>query len=251
MAWQRDVAPLWTGMFGIEGQYDFVRATFTDGSNVPRIPPMRFGGGAYWRNANWFVRVGLLQARAKRRRAFETPTGGYDLLKAGESSHRKFWKYSPWGPVEVTTGIFGNNLLNDDVRNSVPFQKDEVLLPGRNFKFFLNVKYGADKPSGPPGYFKAARKGYDAPHLSTRRRFRRLGLGPASISAAMPATAGANRSPTARSATPRPGTRCSGIRSPPSATARSSAARPATIGSRISGWRASKAICSTRASAEA
>ena len=28
-------------MFGIEGQYDFVRATFTDGSNVPRIPPVR------------------------------------------------------------------------------------------------------------------------------------------------------------------------------------------------------------------
>ena len=36
-----------TGMFGIENQFDVVRATFTDGSNVPRIPPVRIGGGVY------------------------------------------------------------------------------------------------------------------------------------------------------------------------------------------------------------
>ena len=34
-------------MWGIDGQYDFVRATFTDGTNVPRIPPQRFGGGLF------------------------------------------------------------------------------------------------------------------------------------------------------------------------------------------------------------
>jgi iron complex outermembrane receptor protein len=47
----------------VDGQYDFVRATFaSDGSNVPRMPPMRLGGGTYWRNDNWFVRMGLLHA---------------------------------------------------------------------------------------------------------------------------------------------------------------------------------------------
>jgi iron complex outermembrane receptor protein len=50
---QYDVLPVWAGQFGIEGQYDIVRATFTDGTNVPRIPPQRVGGGVYYRDANW------------------------------------------------------------------------------------------------------------------------------------------------------------------------------------------------------
>jgi iron complex outermembrane receptor protein len=157
VAWQWDVAPLATGIFGLDGQFDTVRATFTDGSNVPRIPPTRVGGGAYWRSDNWFVRMGLLHAFAQTDLgAFETPTGSYNLLKL-EVVHRKFWQYSPWGPVEVTTGIVGDNLLDADVRNSAQFHKDEILQPGRSFKFFLNVKYGADRPSGPPGYYKGVR----------------------------------------------------------------------------------------------
>ena len=62
---QLDVTPLWGGMFGIENQFDVVRATFTDGSNVPRIPPQRVGGGVFWRDANWFARVNLLHAVAQ------------------------------------------------------------------------------------------------------------------------------------------------------------------------------------------
>jgi iron complex outermembrane recepter protein len=128
------------------------------------MPPMRVGGGAYWRNDNWFVRMGLLHAFAQTDIAqFETPTDGYNLLRA-EIVHRRFLRYSPWGPVEITTGIVGDNLLNVDIRNSTQFHKDEILLPGRNFKFFLNVKYDAEKPSGPPGYYKA-RKVHGAPPL--------------------------------------------------------------------------------------
>ena len=41
---------LWSGMWGVDGQYDIVRATFTDGTNVPRIPPQRLGGGVFWRD---------------------------------------------------------------------------------------------------------------------------------------------------------------------------------------------------------
>jgi hypothetical protein len=45
---------------------------------------------------------------------------------------------------EIAFGIVGTNLLNDDVRNSVSFKKDEVLLPGRGFKFFINGKFGGE-----------------------------------------------------------------------------------------------------------
>lgn len=40
---QYDVAPVFNGVWGVEGQFDVVRATFTDGTNVPRIPPVRAG----------------------------------------------------------------------------------------------------------------------------------------------------------------------------------------------------------------
>lgn len=170
LSWQWDAAHLSNGIFGVEGQFDFVRATFTDGSNVPRIPPMRIGGGFYWRDDDWYARVNLLHAFAQSDfGAFDTPTDGYDLLKA-QVEHRQLWKDSPWGRVELTTGIVGDNLLNANVRNSVQFHKDEILQPGRTFKLFLNVKYGADAPANAPiGAAKARdnRPFYKAPFATS------------------------------------------------------------------------------------
>jgi iron complex outermembrane recepter protein len=164
VAWQWDLVPVATGIFGVDGQYDFVRATFTDGSNVPRMPPMRLGGGAYWRADNWFVRMGLLHAFGQSDLGInDTPTAGYNLLKM-EISNKQYWRYSPWGPTEITTGLVGDNLLDVDVRNSVQFHKDEILLPGRSIKFFMNAKFGAEPPAdkASTGYYKRA-TGYGAP----------------------------------------------------------------------------------------
>ncbi len=164
IAWQWDLVQVATGIFGVDGQYDFVRATFTDGSNVPRMPPMRLGGGAYWRADNWFVRMGLLHAFGQSDLGVnDTPTAGYNLLKM-EISNKQYWRYSPWGPTEITKGLVGDNLLDVDVRNSVQFHKDEILLPGRSIKFFMNAKFGAEPPAekAPTGYYKRA-TGYDAP----------------------------------------------------------------------------------------
>jgi iron complex outermembrane receptor protein len=138
---QVDLAPLWTGIFGLEGQYDIVRATFADGTNVPRIPPQRVGGGVFWRDANWLARVGLLHAFAQTHIAEnETPTQGYDLLRA-ELSYTRRVAPNGFGPYEFTAGIVGTNLLDDDVRNHVSFKKDEMLLPGRGVRVFANVRF--------------------------------------------------------------------------------------------------------------
>ena len=40
----------------------------------------------------------------------------------------------------MTVGIKGENLLDDDVRNSVSFKKDEVLQPGANVRLFGSIK---------------------------------------------------------------------------------------------------------------
>ena len=137
---QLDLMPLAGGTFGIENQFDVVHATFADGTNVPRIPPMRVGGGVFWRDSNWFARVNLLHAISQNRIApTETPTNGYDLLKA-ELTYTTPLRPNDFGARFLTIGVAGNNLLNDDIRNSVSFKKDEVLMPGRGVRFFATLK---------------------------------------------------------------------------------------------------------------
>jgi iron complex outermembrane receptor protein len=139
---QLDIGPLNGGIWGIEDQFDFVRATFTDDTNVPRIPPMRVGGGVYWRDANWFMRVNLLHAFAQNDIALigETPTPGYNLLKA-EVSYKTKLDPSWFGAREMTVGLVGNNLLNESIRNAVSYTKDEVLMPGIGVRAFANLKF--------------------------------------------------------------------------------------------------------------
>ena len=138
---QWDIAPLWAGVFGLESQFDLVRATFTDGTNVPRIPPVRVGGGVFYRDGSWLARVNLLHAFSQNNITdVETPTPGYNLLKAEISYTRKI-KEAGIPIYEITLGVTCDNLLNDDIRNSVSFTKDEVLLPGRNVRLFANVRF--------------------------------------------------------------------------------------------------------------
>jgi iron complex outermembrane receptor protein len=135
-----DVARMWRGVWGIAGQYDFVHATFDDGSFVPKIPPHRLGGGLYYRDANWLARINLLHAFAHNETAdFENATPGYNLLNAELSYTFKLDKQGSLVP-EMTIGIKGENLLDDDIRLSTSFKSDEVLQPGRNVRLFGSVK---------------------------------------------------------------------------------------------------------------
>jgi iron complex outermembrane recepter protein len=135
-----DVARIWRGVWGIQGQYDFVHATFDDGSFVPKIPPHRLGGGLYYRDANWLARINLLHAFAHNDTAeFEKATPGYNLLNAELAYTLKLDKQGALVP-EMTIGIRGENLLDDDIRLSTSFKSDEVLQPGRNVRLFGSVK---------------------------------------------------------------------------------------------------------------
>jgi iron complex outermembrane recepter protein len=131
-----DVARIWRGVWGLDGQYDFVHAVFNDGTFVPKMPPHRLGGGIYYRDANWLARVNLLHAFAQHEFAtFDTPTPGYNLLNAELSYTTKLNRQAGLTP-EITVGVKGENLLNDDIRNSVSYKKDEVLQPGTNIRLF-------------------------------------------------------------------------------------------------------------------
>jgi iron complex outermembrane recepter protein len=90
----------------------------------------------------WLVCVNLLHAFAQNDIAqFETPTDGYNLLKA-EVSYTKRLPNAPLGsPREFTVGVVGNNLLNEHIRNHVSYTKDEALMPGASVRAFANVKF--------------------------------------------------------------------------------------------------------------
>ncbi len=118
-----------------------VRARFDDGSYVPRIPPHRLGGGAFVRANGWFARINLLHAFDHTEIApFETTTPGWNDLRA-ELAYTQALDPAVYGATEVTLGLQGRNLLDDDIRNSASFKKDEILLPGRNLRLFLTARF--------------------------------------------------------------------------------------------------------------
>jgi iron complex outermembrane receptor protein len=139
---QQDIGRIWKGTWGVDAQYDFVRASFegAGGGNVPRMPPHRAGAGLFYRDSSWSARVGFLHAFDQDRIGEgETPTKGYTLLNADLAYTLKLQPQAGFIP-EMTIGLRGENLLDDDVRNSVSFRKDEVLQPGRTVRLYGIVK---------------------------------------------------------------------------------------------------------------
>ena len=96
----------------------------------------------FYRDSNWLARVNLTHAFPQNDVAVnETPTAGYNLLKAELSYTQKIRSARPFEPREFTVGIVGNNLLNEDIRNSVSYTKNEMLMPGASVRAFANVKF--------------------------------------------------------------------------------------------------------------
>ena len=141
LAAQYDVAPIWNGVWGLDAQYDFVRAQFEDGENVPRIPPHRLGGGVYYHDANWLARVGALHAFEQDEFGLnEIATPGYTLISA-ELSYTTLVKAPDGTASQVTVGIKGENLADDEVLNHTSFKRrEEVLQPGASVRAFGIVK---------------------------------------------------------------------------------------------------------------
>ena len=62
---------------GFDGQFDFVKAEFDGGANVPRITPLRFGGGVFIEGERLFARLGALRVTRQDDVAVnEDPTSG-------------------------------------------------------------------------------------------------------------------------------------------------------------------------------
>ncbi|MBV9569848.1 MAG: TonB-dependent receptor [Alphaproteobacteria bacterium] len=123
------------GSFDADLQGDYVRATFNDGGNVPRIPPYKLGAGLNWASERidagfMFFNVG----RQDQIGAGETPTKGYNSLEVVVG----------WRPFSEHPGVqlnlVGHNLTNDVQRSAVSINKDEVEMPGRDVRLTMDIK---------------------------------------------------------------------------------------------------------------
>jgi len=113
---------------------DSVRARINDGGNLPRITPMRFGGGADLRHGAWSAGIDYLRARKQdRTTTLETPTPGYDLVSADLSYTHVRNSY------KTVLYLQGRNLLDEKVRLSTSFLKDVAPQPGRSI--FMAVRF--------------------------------------------------------------------------------------------------------------
>ena len=113
---------------------DYTRATLDDGSNVPRIPPYRIGGGLGWKGKRLDTGVTLsYYGRQNRFGAFDTSTPGYANLDA-QIAVRPF---QAWPGVELA--VVGKNLTDDVQRLATALNRDEVMMPGRSVRLTLRV----------------------------------------------------------------------------------------------------------------
>lgn len=113
---------------------DTVRATLSDGSNVPRIAPSRIGTQLRWYDGGWRASLGATRyARQDEVAANETPTAGYTLVDAHLAYH--------FDTAGTGWELFadGNNLTDAEAHVHTSFLKDVVALPGRSFDIGIRV----------------------------------------------------------------------------------------------------------------
>jgi iron complex outermembrane receptor protein len=130
------------GTLGIDGRFDYVRARF-DGNgsggsnNVPRITPLRWGGGLWFDHDSTNARVGFIRNEAQDETGdSETNTKSYTFV---EASITHTWEIDEDKALDFS--ITGQNLTDVRAQNAVAFNKDDVLLPGRNIRFGLRARF--------------------------------------------------------------------------------------------------------------
>lgn len=126
------------GGFSVSGDaaFDLVNAEFDGGGHPPRIPPRSLTLGLEAENEFWSARLEAVDtAEQNRLAAFETETDGYTFVNAGLS-----WK--PQGDAGAwTLRLDGRNLTDELGRVHSSFLKDELPLPGRNFRLTVLTNF--------------------------------------------------------------------------------------------------------------
>lgn len=126
-----------SGHWQLSAFYDRVRAELADGTRVPRLPPSRLGLGVDWDHGPWTGHLAWIHAAANTRTApMETPTPGHDLLNAELTRLVERVQH-----IDLELFLQARNLLDEDIRNSTSFLKDQAPQAGRNFILGARIRF--------------------------------------------------------------------------------------------------------------
>ena len=116
---------------------DYTRGTFTSGGNVPRMPPLRFGFQWDYTKQQWAANLRFTRAQAQNHfGANDTPTSGYYLLSIGGQ-----YQIKDFHDAKILLFLKGNNLLNENIRNSVSYLRNFSPESGRGAEIGVRISY--------------------------------------------------------------------------------------------------------------
>jgi iron complex outermembrane receptor protein len=116
---------------------DYTRGQFVNSSDVPRMPPLRFGFQVDYLNNDWSSNLRLTRGEAQDHPGdFDTATSGYVLLNLSTQYQVKQFK-----DVGVMLFAKANNLLDENIRNSTSYLRNFAPEPGRGAEIGVRVNY--------------------------------------------------------------------------------------------------------------
>ena len=116
---------------------DYTRGTFVNGGDVPRMPPLRFGFQWDYTKKQWSGNLRFTRAQAQNNPgANDTATAGYYLLTLGGQ-----YQIKDFHDAKIMLFAKANNLLNENIRNSVSYLRNFSPEPGRGAEVGIRISY--------------------------------------------------------------------------------------------------------------
>lgn len=123
---------LQTQLFG-----DYVRGRFSDGDDIPRMPPLRYGMQLSWQDDFWGANIRLTRVEDQDHPGLnETETGGYWLLNAAAD-----YRYQLGDQTDLFLFVKGNNLLNQEIRNATSYLRNIAPEAARGVELGLRMAF--------------------------------------------------------------------------------------------------------------
>ena len=116
---------------------DFTRGQFINNTDVPRMPPLRFGMQLDHSLGQWNSNIRLTRGEAQTHAGeFDTATVGYLLLSMDTQ-----YKVMGFEGADVMVFAKANNLSNELIRNSTSYLRNYAPEPGRGVEIGFRVNY--------------------------------------------------------------------------------------------------------------
>lgn len=116
---------------------DYTRGEFVNGSDVPRMPPLRYGLQLDYNQDKLSSYLRFTRADDQPHAGdFETSTAGYFLLNVGVNYRLKAYK-----DAELLLFAKGNNLLDQNIRNSASYLRNFAPEAGRGAEIGFRLSY--------------------------------------------------------------------------------------------------------------